>query len=88
MKHYAVFINGVRGGTIAFQNTEYGEQLKEKFLMLAPTVSIRPIIGDEDVYYREMKTKEEYKRDSATAGGIGAAMVRQMIGKYEGHPYD
>ena len=87
MKHYAVFVDGVRGGTIAFQNTEYGNQLKEKLLTLAPTVSIRPIEDGEDVYCREMKAEGGYRRN-ASAGGIGAAMVRQMIGKYEGHPYD
>ena len=91
MKHYAVFINGVRGGTIAFQNTDYGNELKNKLLKLSPTVVLKPIENEEDVYCREMMKEGAYRRYIATAGGIGAQMVRQMISQYEmrgSHPYD
>ena len=52
MKHYAVFINGVRGGTITFNNTDNGEELKRKLLTLSPTVNLREI-DETDRCYRE-----------------------------------
>jgi hypothetical protein len=85
MKHYAVFINGVRGGTITFNETEYGEELKMKMLGSAGAISIRQI-NEDDQYYQEMKrqTASAPTPRVATCGSIGGQMVRKMIEEYEG----
>ena len=88
MKHYAVFFEGVRAGTIAFQDTEVGENLAIQMRALSPRVTLRLIENGDDVYCREMMAEGAHKRYTPVASGIGAQMVRQMIGKYEGHPYD
>ena len=79
MKHYAVFINGVRGGTITFNNTDNGEELKQKLLTLSPTVNLREI-DETDRCYREANPTPRINN----ANGIGGQMVRKMIEAYEG----
>ena len=79
MKHYAVFFNGVRGGTITFNNTDNGEELKRKLLTLSPTVTLREI-DETDRCYREANPTPRV----ATCGSIGGEMVRRMIDAYEG----
>ena len=79
MKHYAVFFNGVRGGTITFNDTENGEELKRKLLTLSPTVGLREI-DETDRHYREAHPTPRV----ATCGNIGGQMVRKMIEAYEG----
>lgn len=71
MKQYAVFIHGVRGGTIEFNDTEYGKEVKE--ILEKNGCSVTPI--------------EETRRISQESQGIGAAMVRQMIANYERQKY-
>ena len=88
MKHYAIFFEGVRAGTIAFQDIEVGENLAIQMRALSPRVTLRLIENGDDVYCREMMAEGAHKRYTPVASGIGAQMVRQMIGKYEGHPYD
>lgn len=85
MKHYAVFINGVRGGTITFNETKYGEELKRKMLNSTGAISIRQIYED-DRYYQEMKRQTAPAPTSrvTTCGSIGGQMVRKMIEAYEG----
>lgn len=86
MKHYAVFINGVRGGTITFNETEYGEALKMKMLNSTGAISIRQI-NEDDRYYQEIKrqTASTPTPRIATYGNIGGQMVRKMIEAYEGN---
>ena len=79
MKHYAVFINGVRGGTITFNNTDNGEELKRKLLTLSPTVNLREI-DETDRCYREAHPSPRINNSV----GIGGQMVRKMIEAYEG----
>ena len=79
MEHYAVFVNGVRGGTITFTDTEFGEELKQKLLTLSPTVNIRKI-DETDRLYREANPTPRV----ATYGNIGGQMVQRMIEAYEG----
>ena len=84
MKHYAVFINGVRGGTITFNETKYGEELKMKMLGSTGAISIRQIYED-DQYYREMQRQTAPAPTSHNIpGSIGGQMVRKMIEAYEG----
>lgn len=79
MKHFAVFINGVRGGTITFNDTKFGEELKQKLLTLSPTVNISEI-DETDRHYREANPTPRI----ATCGSIGGQMVQRMIEAYEG----
>lgn len=85
MKHYAVFVNGVRGGTITFNETKYGEELKMKMLNSTGAISIRQI-NEDDRYYQEMKRQAASAPTPrvATCGSIGGQMVRKMIEAYEG----
>ena len=85
MKHYAVFVNGVRGGTITFNETQYGEELKMKMLNSTGAISIRQI-NEDDRYYQEMKRHMDSAPTPrvATCGGVGGQMVRRMIEAYEG----
>lgn len=71
MKQYAVFIHGIRGATIEFNDTEFGEEVR--ILLEKNGCSIKPI----------KKTEEKVE----ASGGIGAAMVRQMIANYERQRY-
>ena len=71
MKQYAIFIHGVRGGTIEFNYTEYGEEVRE--ILEKNGCSVTPI--------------EETRRISNASEGIGANMVRQMIANYERQRY-
>ena len=68
MSKHAIFIHGVRAGTIEFNNTEYGRELKE--LLKENECSIQPLA-------------EPLKISHYTVGGISAEMVRQIIGNYE-----
>lgn len=85
MKHYAVFVNGVRGGTITFNETKYGEELKTKMLNSTGAISIKQIY-DDDQYLREMKrqTASTPTVHTTSRGSIGGQMVRKMIEAYEG----
>lgn len=85
MKHYAVFVNGMRGGTITFNETEYGEELKMKMLNSTGVISIRQI-HEDDRYYQEMKRQTTPTSSSLVAapGGVGSQMVRKMIEAYGG----
>ena len=85
MKHYAVFINGVRGGTITFNDSEYGEELKRKMLNSTGAISISQI-HEDDRYYQDMKRQMASTPTPrvATCGNIGGQMVRRMIEAYEG----
>lgn len=73
MKQYAVFINGVRGGTITFNNTSFGEELRTK--MIDAGLSIRELTNN--------KPTTENPR-IGTHGSVGGLMVRKMIEAYEG----
>ena len=83
MKHYAVFINGVRGGTITFNNTSNGEDLKKKLFTLSPTVTLREI-DETDRCYREANPSPRINNPV----GVGEQMVRKMIEAYEGKMRD
>ena len=85
MKHYAVFVNGVRGGTITFNETKYGEELKMKMLNSTGTINIIQI-HEDDRYYQELKreTASAPTPRIATCGSIGGQMVRAMIEAYAG----
>lgn len=71
MKQYAIFIHGVRGATIEFNDTKFGEEVKA--LLEKNGCSIKPI--------------EKTEKETNISGGIGAAMVRQMIANYERQKY-
>ena len=73
MKQYAVFIHGVRGGTITFNNTSIGEELRVK--MVDAGLSIKALSNDKPI--------SENPRIGAH-GSIGGLMVRKMIEAYEG----
>ena len=68
---YAVFIDGIRGGTIKFNNTNSGEFLKKQMQTKLPNVSIQPL------------TKTAPKPRVAPYGSMGGMMVRKMIEAYE-----
>lgn len=68
---YAVFIDGIRGGTIKFNNTNSGEFLKKQMQTKLPNVSIQPL------------TTTAPKPRVASNGSIGGMMVRRMIEAYE-----
>ena len=67
MNKYAIFIHGVRGGTIEFNDTEYGKEVREILEKNGCSVTLI----------------EETRRISNASRGIGADMVRQMIANYE-----
>lgn len=73
MKQYAVFIDGVRGGTITFNDTSIGEELRAK--MIDTGLSIRELANDKPI--------SGNPRVSAH-GSVGGLMVRKMIEAYEG----
>lgn len=71
MKHYAIFIDGVRGGTISFPNTQFGEELKDELMKLAPRISLAPVNEKHDVFIKEH------------CGSIGGEIIRGMISQFE-----
>lgn len=73
MKQYAVFIDGVRGGTITFNNTSFGKELRAK--MIDAGLSIQELANDKRI--------AENPR-IGTHGSVGGLMVRKMIEAYEG----
>ena len=68
---YAVFIDGVRGGTITFNDSNSGELLKKQMQTKLPNVSIQPL------------TQPSSKPRVASYGSMGGMMVRKMIEAYE-----
>lgn len=68
MNKYAIFIHGVRGGTIEFNDTEYGRELK--CLLEEQGCSVKPL--------------EETRRISnGSRNTVGGEVIRRMIANYE-----
>ena len=65
---YAVFMWGVRAGTIEFNDNASGRELEH--VLKNEGFSIQPLT-------------EPVKVSRSSGGGIGAALVRQMIESYE-----
>lgn len=76
MKHYAIFIDGVRGGTITFANTQHGEELKDELMKLAPRISLALVDEKHDALIKE-------HCGSRPCGSVGGEMVRRMISQFE-----
>ena len=68
---YAIFIDGIRGGTMEFNNSKSGEFLKKQMQTKLPNVSIKPL------------TTTAPKPRVAPYGSVGGQIVRQMIERYE-----
>ena len=68
---YAVFIDGIRGGTITFNNTNSGELLKKQMQTKLPNVFIR------------LLTETAPKPRVAPYDSVGGMMVRRMKEAYE-----
>lgn len=69
---YAIFIDGIRGGTMEFNDSKSGEYLKKQMQTKLPNVSIKPLT-----------TAPKPKPRVAPYGSIGGQIVRQMIEQYE-----
>lgn len=69
---YAIFIDGVRGGTMEFNDSKSGEFLKKQMQTKLPNVSIKPLT-----------TTPQPKPRVAPYGSVGGQIVRQMIEQYE-----
>ena len=80
MKHYAIFIDGVRGGTITFANTQHGEELKDELMKLAPHISLAPVDEKHDALIKEHCGSVA---NSRPYGSVGGEMVRRMISQFE-----
>lgn len=80
MKHYAIFIDGVRGGTITFPNTQYGEELKDELMKLAPRISLALVDEKHDVFIKEHSGSVA---NSRSYGSIGGEIIRGMISQFE-----
>ena len=68
---YAIFIDGIRGGTMEFNDSKSGEFLKQQMQTKLPNVSIQPL------------TETPSKPRVAPYGSMGGMMVRKMIEAYE-----
>ena len=68
---YAIFIDGVRGGTMEFNDSKSGEYLKQQMQTKLPNVSIKPL------------TETTSKPRVEPYGSMGGMMVRKMIEAYE-----
>lgn len=68
---YAIFIDGIRGGTMEFNDSKSGEFLKKQMQTKLPNVSVKPL------------TTTVPKPRVASNGSIGGMMVRRMIEAYE-----
>jgi hypothetical protein len=68
---YAIFIDGVRGGTMEFNDSKSGEFLKKQMQTKLPNVSIKPL------------TQTAPKPRVAPNDSIGGMVVRRMIEAYE-----
>ena len=69
---YAIFIDGVRGGTMEFNDSKSGEFLKKQMQTKLPNVSIK-----------SLTTTPQPKPRVAPYGSVGGQIVRQMIEQYE-----
>lgn len=83
MRYYAIFVNGVRGGTVVLNNSESGEELKQLLINLSPTLSIRHT-DETDNFVREIKNLPKKSNIVQNTCGIGGQMVKAMIEAYEG----
>lgn len=70
---YAIFIDGIRGGTMEFNDSKSGELLKKQMQIKLPNVSIKPLTT----------TAPKPKPRVAPNGSVGGMMVRKMIEAYE-----